>query len=125
MHWMARADIRPRDSTLAVGVLSGGNQQKVLLAKWLACSPKILIVDEPTRGVDVGAKQAIHEMIVEVAASGVGVLLISSELEELTGLAHRILVVRKGRITGEFEGEYNSETIMMAAFGSNPNEVTS
>ena len=125
MQWMARADIRPRDSTLAVGVLSGGNQQKVLLAKWLACSPKILIVDEPTRGVDVGAKQAIHEMIVEVAASGVGVLLISSELEELTGLAHRILVVRKGRITGEFEGEYNSETIMMAAFGSNSNEVTS
>jgi ABC-type sugar transport system ATPase subunit len=107
-----------------VGVLSGGNQQKVLLAKWLACNPKILIVDEPTRGVDVGAKQAIHEMIIEVAASGIGVLLISSELEELTGLAHRILVVRKGRITGEFEGTYDSEKIMMAAFGSTSKAVT-
>ena len=123
-HWMARADIRPRDSTLPVGVLSGGNQQKVLLAKWLACSPRILIVDEPTRGVDVGAKQAIHEMIIEVAAAGIGVLLISSELEELTGLAHRILVVRKGRITGEFEGTYDSEKIMTAAFGSTSKVVT-
>ncbi|MGB9151641.1 MAG: ATP-binding cassette domain-containing protein, partial [Alphaproteobacteria bacterium] len=117
-RWMARADIRPRNSTLPVGVLSGGNQQKVLLAKWLACRPKVLIVDEPTRGVDVGAKQAIHELILEAAATGIGVLLISSELEELIGLAHRILVVRKGKIAGEFEGSFDSEEIMMAAFGT-------
>ena len=122
-RWMARADIRPRNSTLPVGVLSGGNQQKVLLAKWLSCDPKVLIVDEPTRGVDVGAKQAIHELIFGAAAAGIGVLLISSELEELTGLAHRILVVRKGRIAGEFEGSFDSEEIMMAAFGSTSEEV--
>lgn len=124
-RWMARADIRPRNSTLRVGVLSGGNQQKVMLAKWLACNPKVLIVDEPTRGVDVGAKQAIHEIIFEAASAGIGVLLISSELEELTGLAHRIVVIRKGRITGEFEGTFDSEEIMMAAFRSTVEEVTS
>lgn len=117
-RWMMRADIRPRNSTLPVGVLSGGNQQKVLLAKWLACRPKVLIVDEPTRGVDVGAKQAIHDLILEAADAGIGVLLISSELEELTGLAHRILVVRKGKVASEFEGAFDSEEIMMAAFGT-------
>ncbi len=122
-RWMALADIRPRNPTLPVGVLSGGNQQKVLLAKWLACEPKVLIVDEPTRGVDVGAKQGIHDLILEAAASGIGVLLISSELEELTGLAHRILVVRKGKIAGEFEGSFDSEEIMMAAFGTTSEEV--
>lgn len=122
-RWMARADIRPRNSTLQVGVLSGGNQQKVLLAKWLACRPKVLIVDEPTRGVDVGAKQAIHELIMEAADAGIGVLLISSELEELTGLAHRILVIRKGRIAGEFAGTFDTEAIMMAAFGTASSEA--
>jgi ABC-type sugar transport system ATPase subunit len=122
-RWMASADIRPRDSSLNVGVLSGGNQQKVLLAKWLSCQPKVLIVDEPTRGVDVGAKRAIHEMIAAAAASGIGVLLISSELEELMGLAHRILVIRKGKITSEFEGAFDSEQIMAAAFGTSSNKV--
>jgi rhamnose transport system ATP-binding protein len=122
-RWMTRADIRPRNSTLQVGVLSGGNQQKVLLAKWLSCNPKVLIVDEPTRGVDVGAKQAIHELILEAAAAGIGILLISSELEELTGLAHRILVIRKGKIAGEFEGAFDSEAIMIAAFGAASEEV--
>lgn len=116
--WMTRADIRPRNSTFQVGVLSGGNQQKVLLAKWLSCQPRVLIVDEPTRGVDVGAKQAIHELIMGAASTGIGVLLISSELEELVGLAHRIVVIRKGEVVDEFEGEFDSEVIMSAAFGT-------
>jgi ABC-type sugar transport system ATPase subunit len=117
--WIRRADIRPASPAAVVGELSGGNQQKVLLSKWLACGPKILIVDEPTRGVDVGAKAAIHEMLAQAAASGVGVLLISSELEELLGLAHRIVVFRKGEVVDEVEGEASErERIMTAAFGA-------
>ncbi|MFZ0388262.1 MAG: sugar ABC transporter ATP-binding protein [Solirubrobacteraceae bacterium] len=117
--WIQRADIRPGSPAARVGQLSGGNQQKVLLSKWLACEPKVLIADEPTRGVDVGAKVAIHAMITEAAASGIGVLLISSELEELLGLAHRILVFRKGAVVDEFAGELTErEQIMTAAFGA-------
>ncbi len=117
--WIRRADIRPASPAAVVGELSGGNQQKVLLSKWLAREPQILIADEPTRGVDVGAKVAIHAMITEAAASGIGVLLISSELEELLGLAHRILVFRKGMVVDEVEGDPTErERIMTAAFGA-------
>jgi len=100
--WMVRSDIRPRDPGKAVRQLSGGNQQKVLLSKWLARDPRVFIADEPTRGVDVGAKAAIHQMLADAAASGIGVVLISSELEELMGLSHRIVVFRKGRVVAEF-----------------------
>ncbi|HEX3804705.1 MAG TPA: sugar ABC transporter ATP-binding protein [Solirubrobacteraceae bacterium] len=118
-EWIRRADIRPPSPDALVGELSGGNQQKVLLSKWLACEPQVLIADEPTRGVDVGAKVAIHTMITEAAASGIGVLLISSELEELLGLAHRILVFRKGMVVDEVEGAPTErERIMTAAFGA-------
>jgi len=118
-EWVQRADIRPASPAVLVGQLSGGNQQKVLLSKWLACNPKVLIADEPTRGVDVGAKVRIHALLTEAAASGIGVLLISSELEELTGLAHRVLVFRKGAIVGEFDGDpAQREQIMTAAFGA-------
>jgi ABC-type sugar transport system ATPase subunit len=118
-EWIRRADIRPPSPGALVGELSGGNQQKVLLSKWLACDPQVLIADEPTRGVDVGAKVAIHAMITEAAASGIGVLLISSELEELLGLAHRIVVFRKGMVVDEVEGEpAERERIMTAAFGA-------
>jgi rhamnose transport system ATP-binding protein len=118
-EWIRRADIRPPAPDAMVGQLSGGNQQKVLLSKWLACSPQVLIADEPTRGVDVGAKVAIHAMITEAAASGIGVLLISSELEELLGLAHRIVVFRKGMVVDEVRGEATErERIMTAAFGA-------
>lgn len=84
--------------------LSGGNQQKIVLAKWLARELRVLIVDEPTRGVDVGAKAAIHTLLVELAAAGLAILLISSELPEITGLADRILVLRDGRLSGEMPG---------------------
>jgi ABC-type sugar transport system ATPase subunit len=84
-----------------VASLSGGNQQKVAIAKWLAREAKLLIVDEPTRGVDVGAKAAIHELIDELAQQGVGIMLISSELPEVLNLSTRIIVMRQGRIVGE------------------------
>ena len=118
-EWIARADIRPPSPGAAVGDLSGGNQQKVLISKWLACNPQVLIADEPTRGVDVGAKVAIHAMITEAAATGVGVLLISSEIEELLGVSHRILVFRKGKIVDELDADDGQrERIMSAAFGA-------
>lgn len=118
-EWVRRADIRPASPAVLVGQLSGGNQQKVLLSKWLGCKPKVLIADEPTRGVDVGAKVGIHTLLTEAAASGIGVLLISSDLEELTGLAHRVLVFRKGAIVGEFDGDpAQREQIITAAFGA-------
>jgi ABC-type sugar transport system ATPase subunit len=115
---LKRVDARTASPTLPVSSLSGGNQQKVALAKWLVKTPKVLIADEPTRGVDVGAKRAIYELLIDLADQGLAVLLISSELEEVLGLAHRVLVVRAGRVVGEFDGaEADEEVVMRAAFG--------
>jgi ABC-type sugar transport system ATPase subunit len=100
-----------------VSALSGGNQQKVVFAKWLFDSPTVFIADEPTRGVDVGAKRAIYELIASLAADGMSVLLISSDLEEVIGLSHRILVMRNGGVAGEFDGDAREEELMAAAFG--------
>jgi ABC-type sugar transport system ATPase subunit len=97
--------------------LSGGNQQKVLFARWLFCNPKILILDEPTRGVDVGARAAIHRLINDLARGGAAVLMISSEIEEVLGLAHRVLVIRRGSITREFPADPPLSEVMEAAFG--------
>jgi simple sugar transport system ATP-binding protein/ribose transport system ATP-binding protein len=100
-----------------VQALSGGNQQKVLLARTLLCDPQVLIADEPTRGVDVGAKRTIYDFLAEFAASGRGVIVISSELEEVLGLAHRILVMRRGRIVAHLAGDDMTENaILRAAF---------
>lgn len=93
--------------------LSGGNQQKVLLARWLCMEPDLIILDEPTRGIDVGAKSEIEELIQEIAGRGIGVLLISSELEELVRNCHRVVVVRDGHNVGELEGEDISEEHIM------------
>ena len=113
----ARFDIRGRMG-LPVGSMSGGNQQKVLLAKWLVEDPRVFIVDEPTRGVDVGAKMAIYEIIRGLAASGMGVLVVSSELEEVLGLSHRILVMSEGRQRGILpREEATPERIMALAVG--------
>ena len=96
--------------------LSGGNQQKVVLAKWLATQPRILILDEPTRGIDVGTKAAIHALMSELAGQGIAILMISSELPEVLGMSDRILVMREGRVTGRFtRGDATQETIMSAA----------
>lgn len=98
-------DINPRDHEINVRNLSGGNQQKALLGKWLAAEPRVLIVDEPTRGVDVGAKSQIHQKLRQLADSGIGIVVISSEQPEIVGLCDRVLVFREGRITAELEGE--------------------
>ncbi|KLR73203.1 D-ribose transporter ATP-binding protein [Geobacillus sp. T6] len=101
-----------------VSQLSGGNQQKVVLSKWLLNNPKILILDEPTRGIDVGAKYEIYKIINELASQGVGIVLISSELPEVMGMSDRILVMSEGRITGEFQRhEATQERIMTCATG--------
>ncbi|MEV0628098.1 sugar ABC transporter ATP-binding protein [Nonomuraea wenchangensis] len=101
-----------------VNVLSGGNQQKVVLAKWLARRPSVLIVDEPTRGIDVGTKAEVHRLLSELAASGVAVLMISSELPEVLGMADRVLVMHEGRLVAELDrAEASEESVMAAATG--------
>ena len=99
--------------------LSGGNQQKLLFARMLLGQPQVLIADEPTRGVDVGAKRAIYELLTSLAADGLGVLLISSDVEEILGLAHRVLVMRSGRIAAELgTDDITEEAVLGAAFGA-------
>ena len=97
--------IKCATTNVAVGTLSGGNQQKVVLAKWLQSEPKLLILDEPTRGIDVGAKFEIYKMMVELAKKGIAIIMISSELPEVMGMSDRIMVVPKGRITGTYTKE--------------------
>jgi rhamnose transport system ATP-binding protein len=105
--------------------LSGGNQQKCLLAKWIGTQPRILIVDEPTRGIDVGAKAEIHALISNMAAQGTSIILISSELPEVLGMCDRILVLHEGRITGRFRrGEADQETILYASMGTDRQAAT-
>ncbi|HYH92245.1 MAG TPA: sugar ABC transporter ATP-binding protein [Candidatus Saccharimonadales bacterium] len=102
-----------------VGALSGGNQQKVVLAKWLATKPTVLILDEPTRGIDIGAKVEVHRIISELAASGLGIILISSDLPEVLAMSDRIVVLHEGRITAEIPHERaTQERVMYAATGS-------
>ncbi len=111
-------DIKTPSLEQTVMNLSGGNQQKVMLAKWLVLRPKILIVDEPTRGVDVGVKADVHQLLRELASSGVGVIMISSELPEILGMSDRILVMRGGEIVGEVpHAEATEESVMGYAAG--------
>ena len=110
--------IHPPEPQREVATLSGGNQQKVLLAKWLATDPEVLVLDEPTRGVDIGAKAIIHRAIAEVADRGKCVILISSDLPELVGLADRVVIMRRGHLIGEMAGaECTEEAVLLAANG--------
>src|ERR1700722_15326737 len=109
--------VEPPNTSAKVIKLSGGNQQKVLFARWLMRNPRVLILDEPTRGVDVSARAAIHRLVNDLAAQGTAVLLISSEMEEVLGLAHRVLVMRRGTITTEFGADPPLDAVMEAAFG--------
>jgi rhamnose transport system ATP-binding protein len=99
--------------------LSGGNQQKVVIAKWLATRPKVIVLDEPTKGIDVGSKAAVHDFIGELASEGLAVVLITSELPEVMGLADRVIVMKEGRIVDEFQrGDWSAEKIVGAATGA-------
>jgi rhamnose transport system ATP-binding protein len=119
-----RLSIRTTDVGLEVGKLSGGNQQKVMLAKWLETGPRLLIVDEPTRGIDVGAKTEVHAIINELAAEGVAIVVISSDLPEVMALADRVLVMREGRQMGIFDiAAATPEAIMALATGERPAEA--
>ena len=115
-HWIQALAIKAQGPAQTVQSLSGGNQQKVVIAKWLARKPGVLILDEPTKGIDVGAKAAVHAVTSEFAASGNGVILISSELPEIIAMSDRVLVMRRGRLTGEFRrAEATSENLLRAA----------
>jgi ribose transport system ATP-binding protein len=114
-----RADVRPPDPERSVEALSGGNQQKVVLAKWLAMSPSVVIVDEPTHGIDVGAKAEVHQRLRDLTREGVGVIMISSELPELLGMSDRIVVMREGRVVGDLAAEEATEKeVMLLATGA-------
>ncbi|HKQ91048.1 MAG TPA: ATP-binding cassette domain-containing protein, partial [Blastocatellia bacterium] len=111
--------IKTPDLERAVGALSGGNQQKVLLAKWLATRPRVLIVDEPTRGVDVGSKSEIHHLLRRFTEAGGAVIMVSSELPEILGMSDRIAVFHEGRVAGELNcDEATEEKIMRLATGA-------
>jgi len=113
--YIARLDIRTPDAEKPVGLLSGGNQQKVILARWLATNPRFLILDEPTRGIDVGAHAEILRLIEDVVAQGMSILVISSELEELVAVSHRVIVVRDRQHVSELTGaEVSPDTILRA-----------
>jgi ABC-type sugar transport system ATPase subunit len=122
-EWTQNLQIKSRSVEQFVNYLSGGNQQKVLFAKWLARNPRVLIADEPTRGVDVGAKADIHALLHERARNGAAVMVISSELPEVMGLSDRIVVMRAGEVVGVFESaEATEEQIVACAAGATGNE---
>ena len=118
-EYTERFDVRMTGVDQLVGALSGGNQQKVVLAKWLATDPTVLILDEPTRGIDIGAKVQVHRIISELAASGLAIILISSDLPEVLAMADRILVLHEGRIAAEIpHDQATEERVMFAATGN-------
>jgi len=112
-----RLRIKAASDDIAVGSLSGGNQQKVVIAKWLGLHPRVVILDEPTKGIDVGAKQAVYELIEDMVRQGLAVVLVSSELPEAMHLADRVVVMRRGRIVARFEHGAPAEAIVAAASG--------
>jgi rhamnose transport system ATP-binding protein len=117
-EYRARLMIRTPSVDLEVGKLSGGNQQKVMLSKWLNAQPRLLILDEPTRGIDVRAKAEVHHIVSDLAAQGLAILLISSDLPEVLAMSDRVLVMREGRQMGIFSrSEATQERVMTAAMG--------
>jgi rhamnose transport system ATP-binding protein len=117
-EYTARLDLRAASLETAVGNLSGGNQQKVVIAKWLATQPKVIILDEPTKGIDIGSKAAVHEFMAELAAQGLAVIMVSSEIPEVLGMSDRVIVMREGRIVDELKGdEMTPEMLVRRAAG--------
>lgn len=113
-----RLDLRAASLDQDVGLLSGGNQQKVVIAKWLATRPRVIILDEPTKGIDIGSKAAVHDFMSELAAEGLAVIMVSSEIPEVLGMSDRVIVMREGRIAAELEGgRMTPENLVRAAAG--------
>jgi rhamnose transport system ATP-binding protein len=124
LSWAGKLQLKFGRLGNTVSTLSGGNQQKVVLGKWLARSPRLLIIDEPTRGIDVGTKAEVHRLLDQLVADGVGVLMISSELPEVLGMADRVLVIREGRLTGDIaRADADEDSIMRAATGTTLGDV--
>ena len=114
-----RFDLRAAALSVPVGTLSGGNQQKVVIGKWLATNPKVIILDEPTKGIDIGSKAAVHAFISELAAEGLSIIMISSELPEIIGMSDRVMVMREGLMEGIFErASLDAEVLVRAATGN-------
>jgi ABC-type sugar transport system ATPase subunit len=109
---VAKLDVRTPSIGQRVSLLSGGNQQKVVLGKWLLMQTSVLLLDEPTRGIDVGAKREIYNTVQELAGAGLAILLVSSELPEVIGLSNRILVLNQGRVVGELPGDCSESDVM-------------
>jgi rhamnose transport system ATP-binding protein len=111
-----RFQIKAADLGDPVQSLSGGNQQKVVLAKWMATDPQVLILDEPTKGVDVGSKSAVHTIVADLAAGGMAVIMVSSDLPEVLGMADRVIVMRRGRVRATFDrASATPQAVMQAA----------
>ncbi|MCI9383749.1 MAG: sugar ABC transporter ATP-binding protein, partial [Lachnospiraceae bacterium] len=117
---MQRFAIKAPSAAVETRTLSGGNQQKVVLAKWMAVAPRVLIMDEPTRGIDVGTKYEIYKMMNEMTDQGMAIIMINSDMEELLGMSDRILIIRQGRVAGELSREEATPgTVMSMAVGGN------
>jgi ribose transport system ATP-binding protein len=114
-----RLRIKTPHARQVVQFLSGGNQQKVVIGKWLATQPRVLLLDEPTRGIDIGAKQEIYQLMEQLAQSGVAILFASSEMEEVLGMSDRVLVLHEGKLAGELaRSELSEEAVMNLATGT-------
>jgi rhamnose transport system ATP-binding protein len=117
-EYTQRLDLRAAALDRDVGTLSGGNQQKVVIAKWLATQPKVIVLDEPTKGIDIGSKAAVHEFMSELAGAGLSILMVSSEIPEILGMSDRVVVMREGRMVGQFPREgLDAEMLVRAAAG--------
>jgi ABC-type sugar transport system ATPase subunit len=113
-EYRKKLNIRMTSQEQLIASLSGGNQQKVTLARWLALRPKVLIVDEPTRGIDIGAKVEVHQLLFDMAQSGIAIIAISSELPEVLAISDRIITMREGHVTGDIRSEDANEEILMS-----------
>ena len=114
--WAARLEVKTSAMDMPATTMSGGNQQKVVIAKWLATEPRLLIIDEPTRGIDVGTKAEVHRLLSDLAGQGIAILMISSELPEVLGMADRVVVVCEGQVTADLSRtDATPESVMHAA----------
>ena len=120
LRYFEELKVKAPDMDVHLNTLSGGNQQKVVLSKWLMTNPKVLILDEPTRGIDVGTKYEIYKIMVDLARQGMAIIMINSDMEELLGMSDRILIIRQGRVAGELSREEATPgTVMSMAVGGN------